>query len=291
MTVATSDLLEKVEASAQRIDADIAWSYLDLASGECASIRGGEAVPVGDQDALIQFLALTRAGDAGAVDLSEMRTLREEHRDDADRGVIGCMSNGLRLSLGDYLAQTVITGDPAAFAVVREAVEEQGASARDLVDAFLAARGFGGLDGREKLSSAGRSGVEIGSTSTDEQISLLRGLLDDSTSAEGRTAESARHGLTVLGSVLKGGGLGRGLPGYGPFKTKIAHIARSGNGNSDLVRSDSAIFFHEGEARCIVSASVSGIPGWQGALPGMALAEDFLREASRACWWASVGTF
>lgn len=280
MTDVTS-LRSEVETLAQGSGLAFSWSFVDLESNERAGINDTEAVPTGDFEALIQFLALTHASKAGAIDLTKIYTFEDRHRDAGSEGCIGCMSNGLRLSLGDYLAQTVITGDLGAYAVVREGVADQGQDARELFDAFLSEVGEGGLDGRESLGGGHRSSVDIGSTTTNEQIALLTSVVDDA-------SEQGAHTVKVLTSVLRGGGLDRGLPGYGPFKTKVARFARGG-GETSPVRNDGAVYFHDGKPRFLVSVAVHGIPAQVGELPGMVVAEDLIRDISRACWNAVVG--
>lgn len=289
MTITTDRLDETIAGYAATVDAHTAWTVLDLSSGDREHVRGGDPVPVGDLDSLVWFLALSDAHSRGEVDLSAACTLEQRYRSDGNRGVIGCMSDGLELTLGDFLSQTVITGDPAAFAAVAETVGVQGASSAAIVDRFLRLQGAGGLDGRPRLSAAGGSGVTIGSTTTNEQVDLLHQLVEQAGADSAEHSGRAQHSLAVLGSVLKAGGLGRGLPGYGPFRTKVAHVARGGDGNSAAVRNDAAVFFDNGSPRVIVSASVSEIPLWQGALPGIAVAEDFLMNVSRAVWLQSTG--
>lgn len=289
MTITADRIEETIAGYAATVDAHTAWTVLDLSTGNREQVRGGDPVPVGDLDSLVWYLALSDAHSRGEVDLSAACTLEQRYRSDGNRGVIGCMSDGLELTLGDFLSQIVISGDPAAFAAVAAAVGAQGASSAAIVDRFLRLQGAGGLDGRPQLSAAGRSGVTIGSTTTNEQVDLLRQLVEQAGAGSGEHSGRAQRSLTVLGSVLKAGGLGRGLPGYGPFRTKVAHVARGGNGNSAKVRSDAAIFFDNGSPRVIVSASVSEIPLWQGALPGIAIAEDFLMNVSRAAWLQSTG--
>lgn len=291
MTITSDILRDELAVHVDDSAAGTAWTYVDLRTGETIASSGDAPVPVGDFEALVWFMATAHAAERGELDLSGSCTLQSRHRRDGNRGVIGCMSDGLQLSLGDFLAQTVITGDPAAFAVAAEAVEAQGCSSSEIIDQFLQARGLPGLQGRPELSGVGHSGADLRSTTTGEQVALLRALIDDSTSeVQGvLTRQAAERCLTVLGSVLKGGGLGRGLPGYGPFRTKVAHVARSGDGIAARERNDSAVFFDEGKPRFLVSASVHGIPLWQGDLPGQSLAEDFLMELSRACWKLTVG--
>jgi hypothetical protein len=187
----------------------------------------------------------------------------------------------------------VITGDPAAFAIVREGVSAQGVNAQNLVDLFLTERTGRGIADRQSLSGPGRSGIAVGSTTTDEQVELLVGVIEAERSRQAglEAPEDGQSTLTVLSSVLKGGGLGRGMPGYGPFKTQVAHVARGSNSNADAARSDAAIFFHGGDPAFILSVCVTDIPERRGELPGIALAEDFLRDVSRACWAAAVGKF
>ncbi|MBM6588892.1 serine hydrolase [Brevibacterium sp. RIT 803] len=291
MTMTTDSLVKTLDYYASEVDARTSWTILDLKTGGRTASRNEESVPIGDFDALIWYLALAHASDRGEVDLSVACTLESRHRPDGNKGVLGCMSNGLRLSLGDFLAQTVITGDPAAFAVTAESVRVQGVSSVEVVDRFLREQGEGGIEGRPVLSPPGLSGVKIGSTTTDEQSILLHGLVEGpfSDTDGGLPREIAEGCLAVLGSVLKGGGLGRGLPGYGPFKTKVAHLARGGDGNSASIRNDAAIFFDDGVPRLILCASVSDISLWQNELPGIAVAEDFLMKFSQACWSLSTG--
>ena len=90
--------------------------------------------------------------------------------------------------------------------------------------------------------------------------------------------------------MLKGGGLERGLPGYGPFKTKVARFARPGHAFR-AIRSDSGAYFLNDEPRFLVSVAILGIPEQVGALPGMVVAEDLIRDISRACWGEVVGRF
>lgn len=289
MTITVDRIQETIAGFASRVQARTAWTVLDLPTDARSQARGDEPMPVGDLDSLVWFLALSDAHSRGAVDLSAPCTLEQRHRSDGNRGVIGCMSDGLQLTFGDFLAQTVITGDPAAFAVVSEAVSAQGASSDDVVDCYLRQNGYGGLHSRPQLSAPGASGVAIGSTTTNEQVDLLLHLVKRAARDSNEQGREAQRSLTILGSVLKAGGLGRGLPGYGPFRTKVAHVARAGEGNSATVRSDAAVFFENGSPQVIVSASVWEIPMWQGAMPGIALAEDFLMNVSRASWLHSTG--
>lgn len=285
MTVSTdSDLACEIQGAQADLGCSIAWSFADLQTGLEANINGADPVPAEQFDSFVQYLALVEAGNRGDLDLAARCTLQEHHRDDGHYGVIGCMSNGLVLSLGDFLAQTVITADPAAFAVVRDETARQGIVVADLVDELLRNLGLPSLSEREQVSCTGRTGVPLGSTTTNEQIALLRWLIDERN-------PSRELMLKVMRSVLKGGGLGRGLPGYGPFKTQVAHVARVGIGNSGDSRADSAVFFDGGAPCFIASLTVYGIEDEIQGLPGMVVAEDFFRTVSRACWAHTVGSF
>jgi len=271
---------------AEQMSITATWTLIDLNTGHRISERGDAPTPSDTFDSLFWYVALAYAGYLGEIDLRQYCTLESRHRQDGHRGVIGCMSEGLRLQLGDFLAQTVITGDPAAFAVAKEAIELQGVSSTQLIDHFLQEFGGGPIEGRAHLSHGGLTGVVLGSTCTDEVVNLLKHLVDGPTSTSSKSIprEVAERCLQVFGSVHKGGGLGRGLPGYGPFITKVAHVARGGSGNNVQVRNDGAIFYQNGSPRIVLGVSITGIPEWQGTVPGVAVAEDFMMRASQIAW-------
>ena len=279
-------LTDLLGQQAARMNVNASWSLIDLKTEHRISTLGDEPTPTSTFDTLFWYVALVYAGYQGEVDLRQNCTLESRHRQDGHRGVIGCMSEGLRLQLGDFLAQTVITGDPVAFAVAKEAIELQGVSATQLVNHLLQQFGAGPVEGRATLSHDGLTGVSIGSTSTDEVVNLLKCLVESPSSSSSRSIprEVVERCLQVFGSVHKGGGLGRGLPGYGPFSTKVAHVARGGSGNNTRVRNDGAIFYDGGSPRIILGVSITGIPEWQGNLPGLAVAEDFMMRASQLAW-------
>lgn len=278
-----NDLLSQ---QAQQRSVSASWTIIDLATENSISVRGDEPTPACTFDSLFWYVALVLAGHHGEIDLRQNCTLEARHRKDGHRGVIGCMSDGLRLQLGDFLTQTVITGDPAAFAVATEAIELQGVSSTELVDNFLKEFGAGPIEGRAPLSPGGLTGVTLGSTSTDEVECVLKSLVANPARLSSHSLPQAvvDQCLKVFGSVHKGGGLGRGLPGYGPFSTKVAHFARGGSGNSVQVRNDGAIFYHEGSPRIALGVSVTGIPEWHEDVPGLAVAEDFMMRVSQIAW-------
>lgn len=288
-----SDNVEQLEFAISQRVADlhlpVSWSYLHLNTETVTDVAGDETVPLGDHASLLQLVALYRASDAGIIDLNRPYSLQPRHRTDGRRGVISCMSDGLRLPLRDFLTQTVISADAAAYAVVREAITAQGVSLCNIVADFLDALGLPPLNNRVTYRRSEVSDLCGYGTSMNEQVHILRSLLatTETNAFPVLTDPSRKQCLRTMSSVLKEGGLSRGLPGYGPFKTRVAHASRMPASSHPGVRSDGAIYFRAGEPQFIVSICVYDIPDWIGALPGLVRVEDFMRDVSRLCWNAS----
>lgn len=258
----------------------VSWYLIDLRDSREFHERGDTPVPCAGTDRLLLYLSCLRAVQRGQLDLSVPVTYEERHRSGAGSGIIRWMSPGLTITLGDALAQTIITGDSVATALVREELAARTVPAPDLVDGFCADAG---------LAQANCATSRV--TSAYDQACLVESLVALARGAPPRVdlgidQSLAARALDVMSSVLSTAGISAHLPGYGPFNARVAHLTCDGGNGEQPARhwADAGVVYQEGAPSYVLAAFCTGVPETVDGLPGAAAALGALGDLSAECW-------
>lgn len=286
-TVALSDRLAEIS---ERAPFEVRWKFHDLRGGSTHGRGESHPVPDAGTSRVVLYLACLHAASQGTLDLTASVRYEARHREGHDAGILRWMDPGLTISLGDALAQVIITGDGVASAMVLDHLDTGASTATDLITEFCRAVGLSTT--RPAASDDSASTVDVPMvTSAEDQLALVVSLR---ASAEGGTApldlglspDLAREALRVMSSVLRTDGITAKLPGHGPFLAHVAHTACDG-GTGDRPAShwaDAGIAYQDETASYALAVFCTDVPAEIDGLPGQLYAIDTIGELSAACW-------
>lgn len=278
-----SSLHERLEAITADQPFEVSWYFIDMRDGGDLHYHGEAPVPSAGTERLLLYLSCLRAVQRGQLDLNATVRYEDRHRSAARYGVLRWMTPGLRITVGDALAQLIITGDSVGAALVREELASRQMPAFDLVDQFCADTGLSAtstIDGRP-------------STTPYDQARLVESLVSRAHDRPPRLDVGvdpplAAQAVDLMSSVLSTTGITAHLPGYGPFHARVAHLACEG-GEDDAIRSacalaDAGVVYQEGVPSYALAVFCTGIPETLGGVPGTAAALTTMGALSAECW-------
>ncbi|MGH3096158.1 MAG: serine hydrolase [Streptosporangiales bacterium] len=274
-------LSERLAAITAAQPFEVSWYVVDMRDGGEVHHRGEAPVPCAGIERLLLYLSCLRAVQRGQLDPNATVTYEERHRSTARHGVLRWMTPGLSITVGDALAQMVITGDSVGAALVREQLAARQMPASELVDGFCADAGL----------SSTRYGAPDGTTTAYDQARLVESLVarahDRVPQLElGLDPPRAARAVEVMCSVASTTGITAHLPGYGPFNARVAHLACDGGDDEPPARNwaDVGVVYQQGEPSYALAAFCTGVPETIDGLPGSAVTLAAIGNLSAACW-------
>lgn len=264
---------------AERAPFPVSWQLRDLRTGATAGGEEHRTVPEAGTLRLLLYLACLRAAAKNALDLDTPLRYEERHRQGHDAGILRWMTPGLTVSLGDALAQLIITADGVADALVREHLDGGPRSATDLMD---------GLCERADLTATRPAD---GVTSAADQVALVTSLVTTATGGTpardlGLSAELASTALQVMASVLRTDGIAGRLPGHGPFLAEVAHLTCDG-GTGDRFAAhwgDVGVAYQHGAPSYALAVFCTNVPEMVDGRPGRVHAVETIGAMSAVYW-------
>jgi beta-lactamase class A len=258
----------------------VTWTMQDLRGGLTLDRDGALVVPsASTRKTSILMHALSEVA-AGRLDLAAPCTVEARLQQGVASGTYQHMTPGVVLPLRDALVNMIITSDNVGTQLTLERLD------RDALNAWCRRIGMVGTTHRGNIPPPGLGWdhpLEATATTTaNDQVLLLRRILDGTTSAEaaellGCTPELCRLGLDILSWQR----LRNLIPSLLPASTKVAHKT----GRDARGRSDAGIVFRDGKPLFILAAYCDRVPETMpDGLPGFAAAYATVGRLARACW-------